>query len=56
MISTREDAKEYFDEILPLTDILFMSSKYDTKSIYEIESLENIIKIISDTGVQINCN
>lgn len=52
MISTREDAKEYFDEILPLTDILFMSSKYDTKSIYEIESLENIIKIISDTGVQ----
>lgn len=52
MISTREDAKEYFDEILPLTDILFMSSKYDTKSIYEIESLENIIKIIADTGVQ----
>ena len=52
MISTREDAKEYFDEILPLTDILFMSSKYDTKSIYEIESLENIMKIISDTGVQ----
>ena len=52
MISTREDAIEYFDEILPLTDILFMSSKYDTKSIYEIESLENIMKIISDTGVQ----
>ena len=52
MISTREDAKEYFDEILPLTDILFKSSKYDTKSIYEIESLENIMKIISDTGVQ----
>lgn len=52
MISTREDAKEYFDEILPLTDILFMSSKYDTKSIYEIESLENIMKRISDTGVQ----
>ena len=52
MISTREDAKEYFDEILPLTDILFMSSKYDTTSIYEIESLENIMKIISDTGGQ----
>ena len=35
LISTNEDAKEYFDEILPLTDILFMSSKYDTKSIFD---------------------
>ena len=52
MITTKEDAREYFDEILPLTDILFMSSKYDTKSIFEIESLENIMKNLSDTGVQ----
>lgn len=52
-ISTSEDAREYFDEILPLTDILFMSSKYDTKSIFDIESLENIIKHITDCGVQI---
>lgn len=52
MISTSEDAKEYFEEILPLTDILFMSSKYDTKSIFEIDSLENIIKRLSDTGIQ----
>lgn len=52
MISTAEDAKEYFDEILPLTDILFMSSKYDTKSIFDIESLENIVKYITDCGVQ----
>lgn len=52
MISTSEDAREYFDEILPLTDILFMSSKYDTQSIFEIDSLENIIKRLSDTGIQ----
>ena len=52
MISTPEDAREYFDEILPLTDILFMSSKYDTKSIFDIESLENIVKYITDCGVQ----
>ncbi|MGN0031174.1 MAG: sugar kinase [Candidatus Gastranaerophilaceae bacterium] len=52
MITTKEDAREYFDEIIPLTDILFMSSKYDTKSIFEIESLENIIKTLTDTGVQ----
>ncbi len=52
VISTSEEAKEYFDEIIPYTDILFMSSKYDTKSIFEIESLENIMKTISDMGVQ----
>ncbi|MBE7712550.1 MAG: sugar kinase [Cyanobacteria bacterium SIG26] len=52
LISTNDEAKEFFDEIIPLTDILFMSSKYDTKSIFEIESLENIMKVISDIGVQ----
>ncbi len=52
LISTSEDAKEYFDEIIELTDILFMSSKYDTKSIFEIDSVENIIKRIADMGVQ----
>ncbi len=53
LISTAEDAKEYFNEILPLTDILFMSSKYDTESIFEIQSMENIIKYLTDSGVQI---
>ena len=52
IISTPEDAKEYFEEIIELTDILFMSSKYDTKSIFEINSLENIIKNIADRGVE----
>jgi len=52
LISSKEDAKEYFDEILPYTDILFMSSKYDTKSIFDIESLDNIMRFLTDTGVQ----
>lgn len=52
LISTQEDAREYFDEIAPLTDILFMSSKYDTKSIFEIASLENITKYLTDQGIQ----
>ena len=29
-----------------------MSSKYDTKSIFEISSLENIIKNVADRGVE----
>ena len=52
-ISTKEDAKEYFEEIAPYTDILFMSSKYDTKSIFEIETVENIMKALADRGIQI---
>lgn len=52
LISTNEDAREYFDEILPLSDVLFMSSKYDTKSIFDISSLENIMKMLTDSGVQ----
>lgn len=52
LITTPEDAREFFDEVLPLTDILLMSSKYDTKSIFDIESLENIMKHLTDSGVQ----
>lgn len=51
-ISTPEDAREYFDEIIPYTDIILMSAKYDTKSIFDVESLENITKYLTDTGVQ----
>ena len=51
-IFTKEEAKEYFEEIIPYVDILFMSSKYDTKSIFDIDSVENIMKKISDFGVQ----
>jgi 2-dehydro-3-deoxygluconokinase len=53
LISTQQEAREYFDEILPLTDILFMSSKYDTKNIFEIDSLEKIMAYMSDNGVKI---
>lgn len=52
LIARKEDAKEYFEEIIPFTDILFMSSKYDTKSIFDIESLENIVKYLTDSGIQ----
>jgi 2-dehydro-3-deoxygluconokinase len=53
LISTPQEDREYFDEILPFTDILFMSSKYDTKNIFEIDSLEKIMTYMSDNGVKI---
>lgn len=53
LISTPEDAKEYFEEISPVTDILFLSEKYDTKSIFDIDSVENITKHLADIGIKI---
>lgn len=51
LISNPDDAKEYFNEIAPYTDILFLSEKYDTKSIFSIDSLENIMKHLNDMGI-----
>lgn len=50
-IHTPETAKENFSDIIENTDILFMSTKYDTGSILELESIENIIKTLWDKGV-----
>lgn len=53
IINTPELAKENFNEVITHTDVLFMSTKYDTNSILEISSIENIIKKMWDTGVSI---
>lgn len=49
--STPEDARENFNTIIPYVDILFMNDKYDTTNILELESAENIIKNLWDSGV-----
>ena len=52
-IHTPETAKENFFDVIENVDILFMSTKYDTGSILELDSIENIIKILWDKGVNI---
>ncbi len=52
-IATPETAKEDFHAVISDVDILFMSAKYDTTNILEIDSLENIMKNIWDMGVSI---
>ena len=47
------DTKEYFDEIVDYTDIVFMSLKNDAAQIYQLESVENTIKYFWDKGVKI---
>ncbi len=52
-ITTPENAREDFNSIINNVDILFMSAKYDTVNILEIDSLENIMKKIWDMGVSV---
>ncbi|MBR5555461.1 sugar kinase [bacterium] len=50
-ISTPEIAKEDFNRVISDVDILFMSAKYDTVNILELNSVENLIKKMWDLGV-----
>lgn len=50
-IMTLDDAKENFYGLVQYIDILFMSTKHDSK-ILDIESPENIIKKLWDMGIQ----
>lgn len=52
-IHTPETARENFNSVINSVDILFMSTKYDTQSILDMESHENIIKNLWDNGVSI---
>ena len=53
LITTQETAKDDFHKVVPDVDILFMSAKYDTVNIFEITSVENIMKYLWDMGVSI---
>ena len=52
LVTTKESAKEQFEEILPYIDILFISDKNDIQILLELDSLENAAKILSDRGIQ----
>ena len=52
-ITTQEEAKEAFSRIYSYIDIMFMNIKHDASNILEIDSYENIIKKLWDTGIQV---
>lgn len=45
------DTKEYLDEILDYTDIIFLSLKSDAAKLYEIDSIDKVMKYFWDKGV-----
>ncbi len=51
-IISPEEAKENFHAVIENIEILFLSTKYDTKNLFENTSPESIIKQIWDLGVK----
>lgn len=47
------DTKEYFEEIIDLTDIVFLSLKNNGIKLYEAESIDKIMQYMWDRGVKI---
>ena len=47
------DTREFFEEIIDYTDIIFLSFKNDAFKLYEIESVDKVIKHLWDKGVKI---
>lgn len=48
-----DDTKEYFEEIVDLTDVIFLSFKNDAVKLYEIESIDKVMNYFWDRGVKI---
>ena len=48
-----DDTKEYFEEIIDLTDIVFLSLKNDAVRLYEIDSIDKAMNYFWDRGVKI---
>lgn len=51
LITTLEEAKESFDDVINEIDILFLSDKNDVAKLFEQVSMEKIIKYFWDMGV-----
>lgn len=47
------DTKEYFEEIVDFTDIIFLSLKNDAARLYEVDSIDKVVKYFWDKGVKI---
>lgn len=51
LLSTPEEAKELFDDVINNVDILFLSDRNDISKLFEINSAEKIIKYFWDQGI-----
>ena len=47
------DTKEFFEEIIDLTDIVFLSLKKDSIKLYEVDSVDKVMQYLWGRGVKI---
>ena len=47
------DTKEYFEEIIEHTDVIFLSLKNDAVKLYEVDSIDKVMNYLWDKGVKI---
>ena len=48
-----DDTKEYFEEIVDLTDVIFLSLKNDAVKLYDFTSIDRVMNYFWDRGVKI---
>ena len=46
-----EEAKEYFQDVCENVDILFLNEKNETQQLFEIETIDNLIKYFWGLGI-----
>lgn len=51
LLSTAEEAKETFDDVINNIDILFLSDRNDIAQLFDIDSAEKVIKYFWDMGI-----
>lgn len=53
-VITSAEAKELFDEVAPYVDLVFMNTKADTQALFDTQSIDKILKILTDKAIPIN--
>lgn len=51
LITTLEESKEAFEDVINDVDILFLSEKNDLAKLFDVDSINNVIKYFWDLGV-----
>ena len=50
-VSTQEEAREYFEEVAQYCDVVFLNTKNDTPALFDTQSPDKVLKIISDKAI-----
>ncbi len=53
-VTTKEEAREYFEEIAPYVDVMFLNTKADSEALFETKSIDKIQKALSDLAINVS--